>query len=204
MNRHDLAHRKRLALALVSGLSWWTIVWAGTLLSDKFYDIPMLSHDLAELVPWTVIGDSWLETLFWYGTGVVFAALVLVPFVASERCRWQRSFVTLETVHYYDPFYPLDVWQDSTLTTLIGAVAALFLGTATSLVTGARFRWPRLALRLAIGGGVGGALIGLAAFSDIPDPLGLLMSAGHLLWQMLVCLALLTCEVERPAGHPPR
>lgn len=165
-----LAHK--LALAVVSVAAYVLLTW---LANDE--------GPLGRLLGW---GDAAV-----YLTGVVFGALVLVPYLAASTGRiWRGLLLCAASASTYR----LAIWiaidgpfQDNAIAAfaLAGASAALVVAIAVVLLA------PRAASRrLMILATLAGALGGAAFMLDLPFRWLDELIVGHLSWQLLVCAAL--------------
>lgn len=185
----------RVIYAVVAALLWWAMAEANQALGDDDYG------------------------LLYYGTGAVFSAFVLVPYLpglsGSAKVRavglllcgvlsyWFAQFLLLNDSSFFAkvPWFllPPDVvhaWRD--LVTTIYVVG--FAGVYGALIIGMAARWlVPLTLRrngwlmLTGAGFLGGAVLGISVGDGIRLTDGIdygYWLPGHLAWQVLVCLAL--------------
>jgi hypothetical protein len=163
----------RLALAAVSASSYWWIQWLVSLL-DEWRE-------------WDLGRSVWTGHLI----AAAFGALVMAPYSAASRLRVVRIVamcVASAAIYFYAIRFVVDgPFSDSTITPFLmsGGGAALLIGLSVVLLAPRRASWRLFALCLVAG------IIGGAAFDEsIWRGSGFAEVGGHLVWQVLVCLAL--------------
>ncbi|MEX1994277.1 MAG: hypothetical protein WD929_06420 [Steroidobacteraceae bacterium] len=122
---------------------------------------------------------------------VIFAVLVMAPYAAASRHRWLRMLaMCVASVLIYRLAVALVVdgpfGYDSIISYLLsGAGAAMLIGISVVVLVPRRLPW-LLPVYCLFAGAIGGA-----AFEDSMWPgSGYAELGGHLIWQVLVCLAL--------------
>lgn len=163
----------RLALAVVSGSSYWWVFE----LADRIW--PSTANPFGDLV-------SPLHLV-----AVVFGLLVMAPYAAVSRLLPVRvlalCIASVLIYHFAISLVAQGPFSHNTVTPYLisGGGAAVLVGLAVVVLAPQRCRWQLLALTAAAGV-LGGSVFrwAPALWSDF-EP-----QAGHVIWQVLVCLAL--------------
>jgi membrane associated rhomboid family serine protease len=162
----------RLTLAVISGSSYGWI------------------NALVDRLEWSATifgGFYWQSHLF----GAIFGVLVMAPYAAASRLRLPRILamcVASAAIYYYAVKFVADgpFSYNSIVPFLVsGGGAALLVGISVVMLAPRQSSWRLLGLCLVagiVGGGAFNDMVGLGSdFGEI---------GGHLIWQVLVCLAL--------------
>lgn len=162
----------KLILAVLSGGSYWLI------------------DELGERFDWdaTVFGNfAWQPQL----VAAIFGILVMAPYVAASSVRLLRVLgmcVASAFIYFYAVKFVADgPFSYNTLAPFLisGAAAALLVGLSIVVLAPGRASWRLFVLCLVAG------LVGGAAFEDsVWLGSDFAQFGGHLVWQVLVCLAL--------------
>lgn len=167
-----LTLRSKLALAVISASSYWFL---GFLAEQSEALDGLLSK-----------ANSGLNLI-----GALFGALVMAPYLASSDRRIMRATtmcISSAAIYYaairfvvHGPF-----GYETIIPFLIsGGGAALLVSASVVLIAARRARWALLPMA-AIGGALGGAVFEWSV--GVESEVALI--AGHLAWQVLVCVAL--------------
>ena len=155
----------KLALAVVSGFSYW---WIGDIKDDL----------------------GWFDWS-WHLIGAIFGALVMAPYVAASNYRLLRALamcIASATIYHYtivlvsDGPFSVDT---NTPWLVFGGSAALLTGLSTWVLAPLKFHLTLIPLTLVAGALGGGAYHWIPLSGDDPK-----LSVVHFAWQVLVCLAL--------------
>lgn len=162
----------KLMLAVLSASSYWLIDALGT---EFEWDT-------------TIFGNfAWESQL----VAVIFGALVMAPYAAASRILWLRipaMWVASALIYVYAIKFVVDgPFSYDTLSPFLisGGAAALLVGLSVAMLAPRRISWRLFALCL-VAGVVGGAAFAESVWlgSDFE------VIGGHVVWQVLVCLAL--------------
>ncbi len=171
----DISLGRRLVYALASVALWWLC-----------YSALEWSFDVLDFIPY-------------YGTGGIFAALVLCPYLskATPHRGWRALVLILASSACYWCSVQFATRSHETLgfigaTAVAGAAAALFVHLATNFIARLRILAPHLLLLTAAGGAAGGALVGVSLEYNLGIAVNQasFLLPGHLAWQLLTCLTL--------------
>ena len=162
----------KLILAIFSASAYWLIDALGT---GFEWDTTVFGH------------FAWQSHLL----AVIFGALVMAPYAAASRIRWLRMpamCAASALIYFYAIQFVVDgPFRYDTLTPFLisGGGAALLVGLSVAMLAPRRFSWRLFALCL-VAGVAGGAAFAESVWlgSDFE------VVGGHLIWQVLVCLAL--------------
>lgn len=162
----------RLALAALSTGSYWLVAALG----DRFQ------------WPDTIFGGfAWQSHLI----AAIFGALVMAPCITASRFRWLRvaaMCVASAFIYFFAVKFVVDgplSYNTITRFLISGGGAALLVGLAVVVLAPQRAS-TRLFLLCLVAGVIGGAAFDDAIWLDS----GFEDIGGHLVWQVMVCLAL--------------